>query len=424
MRVNVSLEEAQELVLSMVNPVGETVVPLADALGRVIGRDIKAPCSVPAFDKSPLDGYALRAGDTVTASPASPVVLQVIEEVPAGSVPAKKVTPGCAIRIMTGAPIPEGADAVIRFEDVEETPESIKVSRPLAAGSNIIPAGEDVVEGEIIARCGMRVNAPLIGMLASLGIARVSVYERVRVAIINTGSELLDPAEKWLPGKIYNSNRYLLEARCRELGAEPVYLESVPDEKGAVAGSVNKALEKADLVITTGGVSVGQYDVVKDALQMIGAQILFWKVALKPGTPIVAACKDGRVILSLSGNPAAAMVTFDLIAAPALKRISGLKEPLPPTVTGILAGGFPKASPQRRILRAKWKKRDGVDLIELTGKQSNGVLKSLIECNLLIDVPAGSPPLVAGQPVSAFVVGSFTDSLLGNEGIRCRPQSC
>lgn len=408
MKTNISLEEAQGLLLSKVAPAGETVVPLSEALGRVLSQQVKAPFDVPPFDKSPLDGYALRSEDTAMASPDNPVFLKVIEEVPAGFVPTRSVEHGCAIRLMTGSPIPEGADVVVRFEEVEELPEGIRIKKPLAAGSNIIPAGNDVVEGETIVQEGTRVNAFLIGMLASLGIASLHVYEKPRVAILTTGSELLDPAEELRPGKIYNSNRYLLEARCREVGAEPVYLETVPDEESSVAGSLEKALVMADLVITTGGASVGQYDLVKAALKAIGAEILFWKIALKPGMPTAAAVKDGKIILSLSGNPAAATVTFDLIAVPVLKKMAGEKEPLPPKISGVLANAFPKKSPQRRILRAKWKRQDGVDLIELTGKQSNDVLKSLIECNLLVDVPAGSPPLAAGQQVSAFVIGSLS----------------
>ncbi|AFV10425.1 molybdopterin molybdenumtransferase MoeA [Thermacetogenium phaeum DSM 12270] len=414
MKINVSLEEAQELVLSMVNPVGETVVSLPAALGRVISRDLIAPFSEPSFDKSAFDGYAVRAGDTRSASSASPVVLQVIEEVSAGSVPVKKVVPGCAIRIMTGAPLPEGADAVVPFEDVEEALGSIVIRRPLAAGSGVIPTGNDVLEGEVIARRGRRVNALLIGVLASLGITRVPVYDQVRVAIINTGSELLDPSEKRQLGKIYVSNRYLLEARCREVGAEPVYLEGVPDEKGAIAGSLKKALEKADLVITTGGTSAGRYDVIKEALSIIGAQILFSRVAIKPGKSVIASHKDEKIILSLAGNPTAAMVTFDLVAVPAIKRMSGLEDPLLPVVTGILAGGFPSTSPRRRLLMARWKRQNGLGLIELAGKQGN-VLKSSIDCNLLVDVPAGSPPLAAGQSVAAFVVGNLNDSLSEDE---------
>jgi molybdopterin molybdotransferase len=179
------------------------------------------------------------------------------------------------------------------------------------------------------------------------------------------------------------------------------------DQRDAVAEALRKALEKADLVVTTGSVSVGQYDVVKEAVQMLGAETLFWKIAMKPGTPMLVAHKDGRPIVSLSGNPAAAMVTFDLIAVPLLKKMSGYSNHLPATITGVLADGFAKASPQRRILRAKWMKRDGESVIDISGPQSSGVLKSLVECNLLVDVPAGSLPLQVGQIVSAFVVGDI-----------------
>jgi molybdopterin molybdotransferase len=407
MRIGISLEEAQQLVLNIANPVGECITPLQQAAGRVLSRDTQSPINVPAFDKSPLDGYAVRAEDTGAASPGSPVVLQIIEEVRAGSVPSKVVGTGEAVRIMTGAPIPQGANEVVRFEDVQEAPDHIRVSHPLTAGRNIIPLGEDVVRGEVVAHKGVLINSALLGVLASLGTARIPVYNRVRVAIITTGNELLDPTEKWLPGKIYNSNRYCLEARCRELGTEPVFIASVPDEKEAIAKILSSALDEADVVITTGGVSVGQYDVVKDAIQMIGAETLFWKIAMKPGTPAVAAHLDGKPIISLSGNPAAAMVVFELVAVPVLKKMSGFRNQLPITITGVLAGNFTKASPQRRIVRARWMKQGSDELIQITGSQGNGVLKSLVDCNLLVDVPAGSPPLAAGQVVSAFLVDDF-----------------
>lgn len=417
MKVNVSLEEAQDIVLSKARPVSQTMVSLGEALGRVVSRDLRAPRSVPAFDRSPVDGYALRTEDTEVASPTNPVVLTIVEEVPAGGVPTKKVTPGTAVKITTGAPIPEGANAVIRFEDVEETVDKIKVSSRMKPGVNIVPAGEDVLEGEIVARSGTRVNAPLLGVLASLGIASVPVYEKPKVAIITTGSELLDPAEPWEFGKIYNSNRYLLESRCKELGCEPLWFGMVPDETEAVALAVERAIGEADLVITTGGASVGPYDVVKDALKLIGAEILFSKLALKPGMPTSANHKDGKIVLSLSGNPAAASVIFELIAVPVIRKMMGLKELLPQRLKGVLANDFSKASPYRRILRAKWERTNGVDLMELTGAQSNDVLKSLVDCNVLIDVPAGSPPLVAGQKVEAFVIGDCFVTGLGNKGL-------
>ncbi|MGB9791024.1 MAG: gephyrin-like molybdotransferase Glp [Thermacetogeniaceae bacterium] len=400
MKTHISLEEAQELLIGMISPRGETMVSLPEALGRVISREIKAPRSVPPFDKSLVDGYALRAADAELASADKPVTLQVIGEVAAGSIPAGIVAPGCAVRLMTGSPIPGGADVVVRFEDVEEVPKGIRVKRPLAAGSNIIPAGSEIIQGEIVSQRGERVKAYMIGMLASLGITRVHVYERPRVAIIATGSELLGLDEELQPGKIYCSNRYLLEARCREVGAEPVFAECVPDEEGTIISSLSRALEVADLVVTTGGTSVGRYDFVKDALEAIGAQILFWKIALKPGMPTAAAFKDGKAILSLAGHPDAAMIIFELLAVPIIRKIAGEKEPLPPKIIGVLANAFPKESPYRRIVKARWRRRDGIDMIELVDKQ---------EFNLLVDVPAGSPPLAAGERVSAFVIGSLSN---------------
>jgi molybdopterin molybdotransferase len=407
MKTNISLEETQQLVMQVAGAVGASVVPLRQAVGRVLAQDVQSPINVPAFDKSPLDGYAVRAEDTATASPDNPVVLRVIDEVPAGSVSNKVVAPGETVRLMTGAPIPEGADEVVRFEDVQETPEQITVSRRLSARQNIVPLGEDVILNEVVAHRGDLINASLLGVLASLGIAGVPIYDRVKVAIVTTGSELLDPTEPWAPGKIYNSNLYSVEARCKELGAEPVFLASVRDDKEIIANSLRDALDRADIVITSGGVSVGQYDLVKDAIEIIGAKTLCWKIAMKPGMPAVAAHRDNKLIISLSGNPAAAMVVFDLVAVPVLKKMSGLRNQLPVKITGVLADDFDKASPQRRFLRARLVPQDGAWLIRLTGKQSNGVLKSLVDCNLLVDVPAGSLPLTAGQVVSAFMIGEI-----------------
>lgn len=412
MRTNISLEEAQELLLGMVSPGGETTVSLRDALGRVISREIKAPCNMPPFDRSPYDGYALRAVDTELASPERPVFLRVIEEVVAGSWPARSVAPGCAIRLMTGSPIPEGADVVVPFEEVEETPDGISIKRPLAAGSNIIPAGSEVVEGEIIAQSGKRANAYLIGMLASFGISRVPVYEKAKAAVIATGSELLEITEKLLPGKIYCSNLYLLEARCRELGAEPIFVECVPDDEKAIASSLVRALEVAELVLVTGGTSLGSCDFVKGVLEAIGAQCLFSRIALRPGAPTSAAFRNGKVILSLAGNPGAAMVVFELLAVPILKKLAGERETLLPKITGVLVNDFPKQSPCRRILKANWKRQDGVDLIELIGGENRGSWKLPPGCALLVDVPPGSPPLAAGQRVSAFVVSGRNSSFL------------
>jgi len=409
MKTNIFLEEAQALVLDRVYPGQECYISLDDAMGRVVSQDVQAGENSPPFDKSPLDGYALQAKDTENAGQPGGVKLHVIEEVRAGYTPTKKVTSGTAIKIMTGAPLPEGADVVVKYEDVDRTGDYIKIGHTLQAGSNRIHAGEDIVKGEAVAAKGTLLTPPFIGLLASIGIADVPVFKEVKVAILSTGDELVDPAQELQPGKIFNSNLHSLRASCLKLGVQPVSFGIVPDNEAATAERITEALQETDIVITTGGVSAGDYDVVLDALHKIGANILFWKVDMKPGSPIIAAEKDNKLIIALSGNPAAAFITFDLIAVPLVKKMMGLGSQLPLKVSATFVGHFDKESPQRRFLRAQIYRQSDKNYIKLTGKQSNGILKSLLSCNALIDVPAGSGRLISGQKVSAVLIGSIDE---------------
>ncbi len=410
METGISLERAQQILLDLVTAKGETTVPLFEAAGRVLSRDIQSEDHIPPFDRSPLDGYAMRSADLVNASADQPVKLQVIEEVAAGYVAEKGLSEGTTIKVMTGAPIPKGADAVIKWEDVERTGQEIFVTKSLKANSNIVPKGEDVKKGELIASRGAKITAPLLGMIASMGIHQVPVFEKVKVALISTGDELLDPSEEMRPGKIYNSNLYTFSGSCLELGTEPIPLGQVKDNQKAIAEKITEGLEAADVVITTGGVSVGDYDLVQDAVDDIGAETLFWKVAMKPGSAMVAAVKDGKPIIGLSGNPASSLVTFDLLVAPMLRKMMGQAKHLPSLTQAVLEEGFGKASPQRRFLRGSIHLKDGVNYIKLTGAQANGVLKSMIGCNVLVDVAAGSSNVNAGDRVSAFIVGRIDDA--------------
>ena len=410
MKENIQLEEAQSLLLDKITPVGKCKVPLLEASGRVLSEDIKASTSIPPFSKSALDGYALKASDTFQASSSASVKLKVIEETRAGFPAKQKVVPGTAIKVMTGAPIPDGANTIIRYEDVIRNEDYISIFSVLKAQDNVINVGEDVEKGEVVAHKGSIVTPPLVALLAGLGISQVPVYTKVKIAIMSTGDELLHPDEEMQPGKIYNSSLYGLMARCHELGGLPLDLGIVPDEIEAASLAIARGLEEADIVVSTGGVSVGDYDVMKDAMVSAGADIVFWKVAMKPGSPIAAAIKDNKLIVGLSGNPAAAMVTFDLILIPLLKKLMGIDNPLPEEIQGVFADNFMKASPQRRFLRAKLERKDGIDHFKLTGDQSNGVLMSMIGCNILIDIPAGSGSVIYGQKVSGYIVGDVNNA--------------
>lgn len=410
MKTGLQLEEAQRLLFDLAAPVGKCTVGLLKSNGRVLSQDIKAPISIPSFNKSALDGYALIADDTRQAEPSRPVQLKVIEEIRAGLVAEEKVVPGTTIKLMTGAPIPDGANVVIKYEDVVRNNDYISVFQTLKAQDNIIKAGEDVVEGEVIASKGTVITPPLIALLAGIGVAQVPVYKKVKIAIMSSGDELVSPFEELPAGKIYNSSLYGLLSRCHELGAQPLDLGIVPDQIEAVSSRMAEALKKADIIVSTGGVSVGDYDVIKDAMVEAGAEMLFWKVAMKPGSPIAAAKKGKKLLVGLSGNPAAAMITFDLILIPLIKKLMGIENPWPDKIKGILADNFKKSSPQRRFLRAQLEKKDGIDYLKLTGEQGNGVLKSMVGCNVLVDIPAGSGPVVYGQEVSGYIIGNVTDA--------------
>lgn len=410
MKQNISLEEAQDLLLKKVIQLGENRVLLIDALGRILSQDIVAQQNSPLFDRSPLDGYALLANDTAGATPSHPVCLKVLEEIPAGYVAVNKVTSGTAIKVMTGAPIPEGADVVVKYEDVERERGIVSIFKPLKSRNNVVYAGEDISKGEVVAKQGIVVTPALIGLLAGLGISSVLVYQRIKVGILSTGDELLDAGESIRPGKIYDSSRSTLQARCLELGVEPVMLGNVVDRQDLVAERICEGLKHADVVITTGGVSVGDYDVVQDALEEVGAEMVFWKVNIKPGTPILAATKENKIIVGLSGNPVAALITFDLLVIPLLKKMMGRGKYLYSKVQGTLLDGFKKSSDKRRFLRARFLVKNGKILIRLTGIQNNSALKSMMECNLFVDVPAGSGSLNPGDVVSAYIIGNIDNT--------------
>ena len=405
MKTRVALEEAQSLLMQAAAPLREERLEILNTVGRVLSRDIAAPLDLPPFDKSPLDGYALRAEDIAAAQEDQPVSLEVTEEVAAGYAAEKRVTPGTTIKVMTGAPIPDGADIVIRFEDVTRKGSAALFTTPLPSGSNIIRAGEDVKKNELIAPAGVAIVPPLVGLFAALGYTAAPVFGKVKVALASTGDELLEPVQPLRPGKIYNSNLYSLAAACAQLGTQPVVLGTVVDRAEAVAAAITRGLAGSDLVITTGGVSVGDYDAVPDALALLDAQVLFRGVDMKPGSPVLGAAKDGKLILCLSGNPAAAMITFELIGVPLLKKLMGLTECFPAKIQVNFDDDFIKPSPQRRFLRGKLHLDGAGNSVTLTGGQTNGVLQSLIHCNLLVDIPAGSGRVVRGQQVAALVVG-------------------
>lgn len=401
MRTRIELEEARALMAESVRPLGVEQVSRQEALGRTLAEDVTAPLDQPPFDRSPLDGYALRSADLTGTSSEHPVSLRVVETVYAGGVPSRVLGPGEAIRIMTGAMLPRGCDCVLQHERTDNGLEQVQIYAALSPHDNYCDRGEDYRTGEVLLPAGTVVDAAAVGVLASAGLSSVPVRRRPVVRVLSTGDEVVSPDLHPLPaGKIYGSNQELLTARLRELGVSDVRGLLIGDDPREVADAMAQLLGECDLLITTGGVSAGDKDIFHEALPLLGAERVFWKVNLKPGTPAMYSLWQGQPILSLSGNPFAAAATFELLARPLLAALTGESRFSLRSRTAVVEGSFPKASPGRRFLRGFYQE----GRVSLTGKNDSGMLASLVGCNCLVDLPAGSPPVQEGQTVTVLLL--------------------
>lgn len=401
---NPGYEQAQALLLEAVQPVGTEIAPLSECGCRVLAQELTAQENVPAFDRSPYDGYALRAADTAAASRENPAELRVLEEIPAGSVPTHEITAGTAAKVLTGAPIPPGADVVVMYEKTEFTPETVRVFAPLRSGDNIVRAGEDVCRGTVLAPRGSVIDPGLSGTLAAQGVAEPLVYRVPRVAILSTGSELVEADETPGAGKIRNSNRYVFETVLRQLGCEPVYYGIAGDDIARIAGQIGRGLAECDAMITTGGVSVGDYDLTPAAMEKAGVEILVRGVTIKPGMSCAYGVRDGKILCGLSGNPASALTNFYAVALPVLRKLTGRSDYRLREITVTLAEGFPKKSPATRFLRGRLVLRGGTVCMEVPQDQGNVVLSSTVGCNVMAVVPAGSGPVAPGAALQGFLL--------------------
>ncbi len=399
---DIELEQAIEILLAHTAPVSDTEeVSLLNAVGRVAAEELCAGFDNPPFDRSPLDGYTFAAVSTRTATAERPVTLRVIAEECAGAFFDGTVGAGECVRIMTGGAIPKGCDCVVRQEDVREDGDTILVPFTSESYENYCYAGEDIKKGTVLIRRGQRIRAAHLAVLASEGYGAVRVYRRVRVAVASTGDELLQPGEPLRPGKIYNSNLYLLAGRLKELGAEVTVLGSVPDDVEKAAEVIASYADAVDVFLTSGGVSVGKKDIMHGVVPALGAERLFWRVCMKPGAPAIAYTRGKMLGIALSGNPFAAFATFELMAKPALLRLAGQTDVLPARRRGVLADAFPKACLGRRFLRARME-ADG--RVSLPDQHESGSLFSAAGCDAFVDVPAGTEPLAAGTEVEVVIL--------------------
>ena len=395
-------EDALDLLLRHAAPAGQAEdVPLVKSSGRILAETLTAGLAVPHFRRSPLDGYACHAADISGASPENPAVLKVIGEADAGCTRTFHAGVGEALRIMTGAPVPDGCDCVIRQEDTDEGMDTVKIYQALKPGMNVCPAGEDIPEGTLIAEKGTVMDASLIGALATQGMETVRVFRPVHVLLLQTGDELLAPGEKPAYGKVYDSNGPVLTARIQELGAEVTHHITSLDDPVHAAHLIRESLSSVDLIISTGGVSVGKKDIMHQVLPELSATRLFWRIAMKPGSPLLCAEVSGRLMICLSGNPFAARVGFELFAKPVIARLSGSTAPVNPGFDAVLMNDFPKSSPQRRMIQGRY----AAGTVHVTdGSTTNGSTLGMVGCNCLIDIPAGSPALKAGEQVRVLML--------------------
>ena len=400
---SIGADEARDLMLAeLPAALCREEVPLSAALGRVLAEDLRAEVPMPPFDRSPLDGYALRWEDTQGASEESPAVLRILEEIPAGRAPSVTVIPGTAVKILTGAPMPPGADSVIKYELTQFDHEAVRIFAPLKPCQNVIYQGEEARQGDLLLPVGTVLTPAGIGLLAAQGRERCAVFQVPTAAVLTTGSELTGPGVPLQPGKIYDSNNAMLSALLAENGIRCVRQIRLPDDLEAIAAAIETAWQQTDLVLTTGGASVGDYDFAVAAAERVGAEVLFWKVKMKPGSCILAARRGEKALISLSGNPGAAAVCLLRVVLPYLNKLRGKADWLPEVVELPLKEPLKKKSPILRMLRGRLEIAEGKAVFAENPRQGNGMISSLQGFDLLGEVPAGSPPLPEGTMIRAY----------------------
>lgn len=400
----ISVKEARDIILSRVAVLGTERVELFAALGRVLAEDVIAPFDVPPHKNSAMDGYAARSADLRGATPETPVMLTVIEDLPAGYVSAKTLDAGQAIRIMTGAPIPNGADAVIRVEDTRRGDGAqVMILQERPPHFDVRFAGEDLRRGAVAIPKGKMLRPAEIGLFASLGRSFALVYQRPRVAILSTGDELAEVDEPLLPGKIFNANAYSLAAQTFECGAIPMLLGIARDAKADLDAKFAQAA-RADLILSSGGVSAGDYDFVKDLLRQTGSEMRFWQVCMKPGKPLAFGSIGGTPLFGLPGNPVSSMVSFEVFARPALLKMMGHAAIFRASVTARLTHDFQKDDDRKHFARVTLERRGGELAATSTGAQGSGILASMSKADGLAVIDEPRMFISAGERVPVMVL--------------------
>ncbi len=395
----IPLDSATKKLMPGVKPLGTETAPVLKSMGRVIRESITSPHSIPPFSKSAMDGYAVRSADVAGASTAKPVQLELLEDIPAGKVGQHTVKKGTASRIMTGAPMPKGADSVVMVEYTETAEGGVRIMTTAGKGENVAPAGEDVKKGRTVIKSGTLIRAAEMGMIASTGRTRIKVTRRPKVAVLSTGSEIAAPGKNLQKGRIYDSNGYSLTGMAFSRGADAKFIGIAGDRKGALERKI-KSTENFDILVLSGGVSVGDYDLVQDILLGGGVKRIFWSVAIKPGKPTFAGKKGKQYIFGLPGNPVSCMVTFELFVRPIIDRMLGKTRIGPRKGKAMLKKELRIKPGRRKFLRGRLVEEGATRKVELFKSQESGVLRSMLASDVLVDVSDGVSELPAGTEVN------------------------
>ncbi|CQR46564.1 Molybdopterin molybdenumtransferase [Paraliobacillus sp. PM-2] len=380
-------------------------ISLESSLDRTLAEDIKADHDVPPFDRSPYDGYAIRSIDTLEASRQHPITLSVVGHIGAGEVFKDKVKENQVVRIMTGAPIPPGCDAVIMLELVEQLDTAaIKIKRQIKPNDNISFQGEDTAKDTVIVKKGTKINPGIVALLATFGYKKVPVVKKPTVGIIATGSELLEVDQPLEPGKIRNSNAYMIQAQLERVGAKAVYFGQFTDDLEVCYNQVKNALDQVDFFITTGGVSVGDFDYLPEIYRKLGAHVLFNKVGMRPGSVTTVAVLDGKLLFGLSGNPSACYVGFELFARPTIQSYLLNEKPYCKAIKAMMGTDFPKPNPFDRFVRGKLSYDKDKLVVSPVGLDKSNVVTSLGQANVLIVLPGGTRGYQKGSYVTALML--------------------
>jgi molybdopterin molybdotransferase len=401
----ISVDEHLARILDSIEPLPDFPQPLMETLGLSAAEDVIASVALPSFDNSAMDGYAVRAADVATASEESPVHLPVVGEIGAGQARLLALSPGTAAKIMTGAPVPEGADAVVPYEWTDRGVAQVRITQPAEPGAHVRRAGEDVSEGDLLVEAGTVLGPRHLGLLASVGRSTVRSRPRPRVVVLSTGSELREPGTELGRDSIYDGNSWLLAAAARQAGAIAYRVGIVPDEPRAFLSGLNDQLVRADLVVTSGGVSQGDFDVVKEALSPLGS-VWFGPVAMQPGKPqgFGVVGEDQVPIFTLPGNPVSAYISFEMFVLPALRRLMGKAPYSRPTTRARLTHGVSSPDGRRQFLRGSFERGRGGPTVSPVGGPGSHLIGGLADSNALIVVPEDTTSLPAGEMVQVLAL--------------------